>query len=79
MEAIRDLPELFTYLNIKQSKTEGRKDIEHGAVAINNQRIKIDIIQKPLLEIIEPELLHSEYILLRIGKKNLYVVKYAHD
>ena len=79
LRVIRDFAELMTYLNIKSSKGEVRREIDNGGVYLNNERVEASISTKPLLNLIEASLLHNSFVLVRFGKKNLNCIKIILD
>jgi len=65
-----DLLVFLTETGIFESKGAGRKMIQNGGVSINRQ--KINEVQ---LRVDKSHLLHNQYILVQVGKKNYYLVE----
>ncbi|MCH2108560.1 MAG: tyrosine--tRNA ligase [Polyangiaceae bacterium] len=63
------LVELLIEAGAAKSKREARQFISSGAVSLNGEKVKEEV------DIQADKLLHDEYLLLRRGKKNWYVLK----
>jgi tyrosyl-tRNA synthetase len=65
-----DLLVFLTETGIFESKGAARKMIQNGGVSINRQ--KINEVQ---LRVDKSHLLHDQYILVQVGKKNYFLVE----
>lgn len=70
---LKNLIDVIVFHNISKTKAEIRRNIEMGGVYLNDNRINIEAANSP--ETVQQNLLGNKFIVLRIGKKNYYLLE----
>ena len=70
-EAGAELVELLVKAGVASSKRESRQLLESGAISINGQRVGLE------RRLVETDLLHGSMALVRRGRKNWHVLRFA--
>lgn len=70
---LKNLIDIIVFHNIRKTKSDIRRNIEMGGVYLNGNRVDMQAASSP--DAIKQNLLGNKYMVLRIGKKNYYILE----
>jgi tyrosyl-tRNA synthetase len=72
---IRNLPDLLVEVKLCKSRNEARREIEGDGITLNGSKLSKVYFDKPIVEVFNENKLNGNYILIKKGKKNFYLIK----